>query len=351
MPRYASSTDVARLAGVSQSSVSRSYRPGASISQRTREKVLVAAEQLGYRPSIIPRIMINHRSDLIAVVIGGMYNPLYARMLEEFASQLHASGRQMLLVPVDSGHSLDSVLPRLAGYRVDAIVSALAVLSPGTAAALAKLRIPVISFNTKVSNAWVTSVSTDNARAGAEIADHFLARGARSFGFVTGPLDSPASDERLKGFRRTLARRGFKNLRIAGGNFRYEDGFRAALAIFARENAPESIFCANDLLAIGAIDAIRTRLRLRVPEDVLVAGFDDIPMAGWAGYELTTFVQDASLMVRETIKMFQHSPIGRRDLAEGRITLPARLVERASTSRLRRGSPAEIANVSRAEGP
>lgn len=107
MPRYASSTDVARLAGVSQSSVSRSYRPGTSISKRTREKVLAAAEQLGYRPSIIPRIMLSHRSDLIAVVIGGMYNPLYARMLEEFATQLHASGRQMLLVPVDSGHSLE----------------------------------------------------------------------------------------------------------------------------------------------------------------------------------------------------------------------------------------------------
>jgi DNA-binding LacI/PurR family transcriptional regulator len=336
MPRYASSIEVARLAGVSQSSVSRSYRPGASISKRTLEKVLAAAEQLGYRPSIIPRIMISHRSNLIAVVIGGMYNPLYARVLEEFAIQLHANGLQMLLVPVDSGHSLDSVLPRLAGYRVDAIVSALAVLSPETAAALAKLKIPVIAFNTKVSNAWVTSVSTGNARAGAEIADHFLARGARSFGFVSGPVDSPASAERLGGFRRRLARRGFKNLQIAQGNFHYEDGFQAAVAMFAGDNAPESIFCANDLLAIGAIDAIRTRLRLRVPEDVLVAGFDDIPMAGWAGYQLTTFVQDPSLMVSETIKIFQHFADGRLDFAEARVTLPALLVERASTSRLTR---------------
>ena len=225
------------------------------------------------------------------------------------------------------------------------------MLSPETAAALAKLRIPVISFNTQVSNAWVTSVSTDNARAGAEIADHFLARGARSFGFVTGPLDSPASAERLKGFRRTLARRGFNNLRIAEGKFRYEDGFQAALAMFACDNAPESIFCANDLLAIGAIDAIRTRLRLRVPEDVLVAGFDDIPMAGWAGYQLTTFVQDASLMVRETIKMFQHSAVGRLDLAKGRVILPARLVERASTSRLRRRSLAELPAIASDEFP
>ncbi len=285
---------------------------------------------------MIPQIMLNHRSHLVAVVIGGMYNPFYARMLEEFTVQLHASGRQVLLVPVDSGHSLDAALPTLAGYRVDAIVSALAVLSPETADSLAKLRVPVISFNTEVRNAWVTSVSTDNARAGAEIADLFIARGARSFGFVTGPVDSPASDNRLKGFRRALAARGYRKLQIAQGRFHYEDGFQAALSMCERATAPEAIFCANDLLAIGAIDAIRSRLGLRVPEDVLVAGFDDIPMAGWAGYDLTTFVQDAPLMVEETIKIFQGAADGRLGLCEAQIILPARLVERRSTSRLAR---------------
>ena len=177
--------------------------------------------------------MISHRSDLFAVVIGGMYNPLYARMLEEFASQLHASGRQMLLVPVDSGHSLERSLPttRRLSRRCDR-QRPRGAFARDSGHSRRSSEIPVILFNTKVSNAWVTSVSTDNARAGAEIADHFLARGARSFGFVTGPLDSPASAERLKGFRRTLARRGFKSLRIALGDFRYEDGFRVALAIF-----------------------------------------------------------------------------------------------------------------------
>src|SRR5579863_2693038 len=187
MPRYASSIDVARLAGVSQASVSRTYRPGASISAETRRKVLAAAEHLGYRPSLIPQIMLNHRSYLVALVIGGMYNPFYATVLEEFTLQLHASGHQVLLVHVDSGHSLDSVIPRLAGYRVDAIVSALAVLSPEAADALAKFKIPVVSFNTPVKNEWVSSISSDNERAGAEIVDHFISQGARSFGYVTGP--------------------------------------------------------------------------------------------------------------------------------------------------------------------
>jgi DNA-binding LacI/PurR family transcriptional regulator len=282
---------------------------------------------------MIPQIMLSHRSHLVAVVIGGMYNPFYARMLEEFAIQLHASGRQVLLVPVDSGHSLDAALPRLASYRVDAIVSALAVLSPATADALAKLRVPVISFNTKVRNAWVGSVSTDNARAGVQIADHFIARGARSFGFVMGPVDSPASDDRLKGFRRALAARGYRKLRIAQGRFHYEDGFQAALSLCERATAPEAIFCANDLLALGVIDALRGRLGLRVPEDVLVAGFDDIPMAGWDNYDLTTFVQDAAQMVEETIKIFESAGDGRLGLGEAQIILPARFVERRSTLR------------------
>jgi DNA-binding LacI/PurR family transcriptional regulator len=159
MPRYASSIDVARLAGVSQSAVSRTYRPGARVSAKTRQKVLLAAEQLGYRPSMIPQIMLNNRSHVVALVIGGMYNPFYARVLEEFTTQLHASGHQALIVHVDSGHSLDSVIPRLASYRVDAIVSALAVLSPDAAEALAKFKIPVVSFNTPVKNEWVSSIS------------------------------------------------------------------------------------------------------------------------------------------------------------------------------------------------
>jgi DNA-binding LacI/PurR family transcriptional regulator len=183
--------------------------------------------------------MISHRSDLIAVVIDDVQSSMRAHA-KEFAIRLHAGGSQMLLVPVDSGHLLDSVLPDLAGYRVDAIVSALAVLSPKTAAALAKLRISVIACNTKVSNAWVTVASTNNARAGAEVADHFLARVTRSFSFVASTLKSPASAERLRRIRRRLARPGFKNVRIEQRSIHYDDGFLAALAMFTGKDAPES---------------------------------------------------------------------------------------------------------------
>ena len=291
MPRYASSTDVARLAGVSQSSVSRTYRPGASVSAKTRRKVLAAAEELGYRPSLIPQILLNHRSYLVALVIGGMYNPFYARVLEEFTVQLYAAGRQVLLVHVESGHSLDSVIPRLAGYRVDAIVSALSVLSAESAAALATFRIPVVSFNTPVKNEWVTSISSDNSGAGAMLADLFVARGARSFGYVAGPKASPANADRLRGFRDRLAAHGHRAVRVVGGrDFSYESGRRSLVSLLNDGGLPDGIFCANDLIAIGAMDAIRSLTGRTAPQDYLIGGFDDIPMAGWSAYDLTTFV-------------------------------------------------------------
>ena len=231
-----------------------------------------------------------------------------------------------------AGIRLTRSFPELAGYRVDAIVSALAVLSPEAADELAKFKIQVVSFNTPVKNEWVTSISSDNEHAGTVIADHFFARGARSFGYVTGPAGSPASEDRLKGFCDRLALHGCDKLMIVAGDFHYESGYEAALSLVS-DARPEAIFCANDLLAMGAIDAIRSRTPLRVPEDVIVAGFDDIPMAGWAAYDLTTFAQDAPRMVSETIRVLQTAEETRAPFGEAHIILPARLVERGSTRR------------------
>ena len=127
--RYPSSTDVARAAGVSQSAVSRAFSEGKSVSEETSRKVFKAAKKLGYSPNFIPRILLKHRSHLVAVVISGTSNPFYALALEEFTKALQKTGHQVLLVQVDSDHALDGIVPKLASYRVDAIVSALPVLS------------------------------------------------------------------------------------------------------------------------------------------------------------------------------------------------------------------------------
>jgi DNA-binding LacI/PurR family transcriptional regulator len=329
--RYASSVDVARLAGVSQSAVSRTYRKGTSVSDETRRKVHEAATALDYRPSMIPRIMLTHRSNLVGVVVGGLYNPFYANVLEIFASRLQEAGYQILLMHTDSGHSIDGIIPQLSSYRVDAIVSALAVLSTKSADALATLRVPVVLLNASVSNTWVSSVGSDSRAAGCAVADHLLERGARRFGFIAGPTNSSASEDRLEGFRGRLQEAGIGRVEVFEADFRYEGGRTAALAMFEGRRGPDAVFCANDLMAMGAMDALRTDLRMRVPEDVLVVGFDDIPPASWSAYDLTTVAQDASNLVKQSIDLL-HTMMAHHDGVRGRsAVIPAKIVIRGST--------------------
>jgi DNA-binding LacI/PurR family transcriptional regulator len=297
--RYASSVDVARLAGVSQSAVSRTYREGTSVSEETRRKVHEAATALDYRPSMIPRIMLTHRSHLVGVVVGGLYNPFYASVLENFASRLQEAGYQILLMHTDSGHSIDGIIPQLSSYRVDAIFSALAVLSTKSADALA---------------------------------DHLLECGARRFGFIAGAANSSASQDRLEGFRDRLKEAGIGQVEVFEADFRYEGGRSAALAMFEGRRGPDAVFCANDLMAMGAMDALRSDLGMRVPEDVLVVGFDDIPPASWSAYDLTTVAQDASSLVKESIDLLRTMMVHHDGVRGRRAVIPAKIVIRGSTN-------------------
>jgi DNA-binding LacI/PurR family transcriptional regulator len=332
---YASSTDVARLAGVSQSAVSRTYKQGASVSPETRQKVLEAAEQLGYRPSFIPSIMLNHRSRLVAMVVGGLYNPFYSGVLEYFSECLQAGGWRPLLVHAPSGHSLDEIVPMLAGYRVDAVVSALAVLSPRAAEQLSELRVPVITFNARYSGEWVHSVSCDNYGGARVMAQHMVACGARSFAYIAGPADSLANIERRRGFLAGIAEAGLAPPRELPGNFRYEGG-RAAVEQLCHgqglsKTLPDAIFCANDLLALGAMDALRRGYALRVPQDVMVGGYDDIPEANWESYRLTTLLHDGRQMVEKGIEILRREETGHGDVLNSSIIVQSPLVVREST--------------------
>lgn len=327
--RYASSTDVARLAGVSQSAVSRSFTPGASVSAETRRKVMAAADALGFRPSIIPQIMLTNRSGLVAVIVGGLRNAFYGAVLERFATRLRDAGHQVLLVPVESDYSLDTVLEELRSYRVDAIVSGLAVLSQEVADALSAFRIPIVSCNTSVTSDWVASVDSDNRGAGRVAAEWLRRCGGTRFAFLAGPEESPASRDRLDGFRAGLAALGLDEPRVVIGDYSYDGGRAAAARLFAEAPA-DAIFCANDLVALGAMDAIRKRLGLRIPEDVMVIGYDDIPSAAWDSYDLTTFDQDPEGLVVQALDLVRE--MGENGPARGRVrVVQARFIPRGST--------------------
>ncbi|HTI02337.1 MAG TPA: LacI family DNA-binding transcriptional regulator [Acidisoma sp.] len=339
--RYASSVDVAKLAGVSQSAVSRTYKEGGSVSSETRNRVLAAAAELDYRPSVIPRIMLTHRSNFIALVVGGLYNPFYGQVLEKLTTGLELMGHQALLVHADSGHMLDSAIPRLASYRVDAIVSPLAILSPEADKELSRLKIPIVSFNTPAHGDWVSSVCCDNTEAAAAIADLLVRQGGRRFGFVRGPAGSPAAEDRLNGFRQRLHSLGFPRPRVVSGDFTYEGGVRAANKLLGLADRPDAIFCANDLLALGLIDCARRDFGLRVPEDLLVAGFDDIPVSSWPSHSLTTVVQDATAMTQAALDILRRALADSRHRSES-VVISGRIIERGSTRRYPAGGAGNV---------
>jgi DNA-binding LacI/PurR family transcriptional regulator len=338
--KYPSSVDVAKLAGVSQSAVSRTFTEGASVSAETRRKVERAAEQLGYRPSLIPRIMLTNQSQLVAIVIGEMHNPFYASVLEGFSRRLQERGKTILLFQVDHGEYIDEIVPILSGYRVDGVISALSLLSNESATECAKMRIPVVMFNGRLRNDWVSSVCCDNVGGGRAIANVFLQEGAKRFAYISGLAGNLASEERAAGFFGRVIEAGSSSVRMAQGNFRYEGGYRAAVELMTTGERPDAIFCANDLSAIGAIEAIRTEFGLSVPEDVIVAGFDDIPSASWPSLSVTTIRSPGAAMIESAISIIDAAQPGSAKAPMGRMVLiPGELVERRSTAR--RPRPAE----------
>ncbi|MGJ8523704.1 Catabolite control protein A [Carnimonas sp. R-84981] len=327
--RLPTSTDVAQLAGVSQSAVSRTFSRRGSVSPATRAKVLAAADRLGYRPNALPAIMQGQRSQMIALVTGRMHNPFYARVLQALTNTLQQHGQQVLVSCVDSDHALDAALNQSMRYRVDAIVSALAVITPAAAASFSRTGIPVVAFNNVQNAPGISSVNSDNESAGRQAAAHLLAQKCQRLGFIHGPSDSPAAQQRWQGFSGYLAKRGISDIATAHGDFSYQSGAEAVARLWRTGMGPEGVFCANDLMALGAMDTLRQTLGVRIPEDVAVVGYDNIDASGWGAYQLSSFDQDIDAMANETLAILEHYRSSDQSMLR---KVPARLVIRASSA-------------------
>jgi len=315
------------LAGVSQSAVSRTFTPGGIVSPATRAKVLAAAETLGYRPNLLSRSLMTGRSDIVAVAVGGLSNPFHVMALESFTAGLQRAGRQVMLVQVEDEWALGSAVKLLTGYQVDAILSSLPVTEPDVAQALTRFGVPVVTLNSPVTTEWVRTVATDDAWAGAEMARLLHARGARSFGYVAGRSGTMAQERRETGFRDGLHELGIDGFARAQGDHLHGGGYDAVRTLYAAGKGPDALFCLNDLTAMGAIDALRNEFGLRCPEDVLVAGYDNIAASAWPPYGLTTVDVGLAAVAAEAFVMIEAGASGPRE-----ILVRPTLVERASTS-------------------
>lgn len=277
--------------------MSRAFTASASIHPKTRERVIEAANALGYQPNIIARSLITSRTNIIAVVMANLTDPFYPFVLERLAQQIQASGRQLLFFIIPPGKQVDDVLPSLLQYKVDAILIASVTVSSRMAAVCVSRGIPVVLFNRYVPGLKAAAVCCDNRAAGRAVAEYLWSRGHRRPAFVSGEKDVTTSLDRGRGFSLRLRELGVDHYTDEiGGDFTYAAGYQAARRLIAQRPIPDCIFFASDIMAIGGIEAIRAA-KLRVPADISVIGFDDIPMAAWPSYELTTVRQPIAQMV------------------------------------------------------
>lgn len=323
------SEDVARLAQVSQSAVSRTFTPGASVSAATREKVMKAAAELGYRPNALARAVISGKSGLIALLVAYLDNQFYPIVLEKLSRRLQENGYQVLLFMTDPGDQ-DDVVRRIMQFQVEGIVMASATLSSVLAKECAETGIPVVMLNRYVSSSPSSSVTSDNIEGGRLVARHLVACGRERIAYIAGAEDSSTNRDREAGFYKGLAEEGMAVFARAVGNYSFEGAANAARELLSRRVRPDAIFVANDHMAFSAMDVIRDEFRLRIPQDIAVAGYDDVPEASWKGYDLTTVSQSPDDMIAATASILIEQ-IEQRAVRKRATVLPARLVARSST--------------------
>jgi DNA-binding LacI/PurR family transcriptional regulator len=299
--RPATAIDVARLAGVSQSAVSRAFTPGASIAEATRARVEDAARTLAYRPNAIARSLITRRSRIIGVASAYLQNQFYPEVFEVLSRALQARGYHILLFTAQADRHADPVLEEVLAYRVDGLILASTTLSSALAENCREAGVPVLLFNRTSRAAGVSSVTGENLRGGRLIAEFLHRAGHRRPAFLAGIENSSTSRDRERGFAGWFAQQRLPPPIRDVGLYRFDAAAAAARRLLARDDRPDAIFCANDHMAIAVSEVARHEFGLRIPRDLSLVGFDDTGPARWPSFSLTSFSQPVAPMVEAAV--------------------------------------------------
>ncbi|HZP89157.1 MAG TPA: LacI family DNA-binding transcriptional regulator [Burkholderiales bacterium] len=335
MPKHAVTlTDVAQLAGVSRSAVSRAFTPGASVAESTRHRVLEAAAKLGYRPNAIARTLATRRSRTIAIVVSYLRNQFYPLFVEQSSQLLKKYGYHVLLF-VSDGHEtakpeVDELVMEMMQHQVDGIILASVTLSSALAKSCQMAGVPVVMFNRVAPVPGVHTVASDNVAGGRLAARALIEGGFERIAYIAGLEDSSTNRDREQGFRDELRKHGRRVFARAVGHYNFEQAAQAARELFVGTDVPDALFVANDHMAFAVLDTLRNELGLRVPDDVAVIGFDNVPQAAWGGYRLTTVEQDLELMTEAAVSILINQLSNGDDTVRQVIT-PVRLITRETT--------------------
>lgn len=291
--------DVAALAGVSVSAVSRAYRADGAIADDKRKAIFAAAGKLGYISSV-DKVLATQATNTIAMVVSEMHNPFYPVAIDELTRQLPERGLKAIMHVVPSAEDVDTVIRQVLDFRTEGVILASSTMTSRLARACRENGIPAVLLNRVQSDSSMMAVCCDNYGGAKQVAARFLAGGRQRIAFIGGRRDTSTHLERMRGFRDHLEEAGREIARQFDGGYDYQQAYAAAQDLLALRPLPDAVFCANDIMAIAVLDAARIK-GVAVPQELAVIGFDDIPMASWESYRLTTIRQPVKRMLGQAV--------------------------------------------------
>ncbi len=296
--------DVAREAGVSASAVSRAFTAGASVAPATRSRIMTASARLGFQPNRLAASLTTGRTRLVGIVADDFDNPFFLRVFDLMTQGLQARGLRPLLVNLQPGTTAAQALGMLREYAVDAAVLVSGTLPAGFAKCFRDAGLPVTHCFAQAGSADhapdVPQSGIHDVLAGQLAATTLARHGYRRLGYLGGPEHTLPARNRFLGFQAGAGKHQSRIIAAFAAAWSFAAG-RATMQAMLPEGQCDAYFCADDVLAIGAISALRDA-GLRVPQDVGVIGLNDMEMAGWAGIALTTIAQPVAEIVASCIE-------------------------------------------------
>ncbi|MFF2599553.1 LacI family DNA-binding transcriptional regulator [Streptomyces californicus] len=321
--------DVAAEAGVSVATVSRVLNGHPSVSQEARTRVLAAVEVLGYRPNAVARSLRTAQTRTLGLVISDVLNPYFTELARFVEEEARALGYSVIIGNADERPDLqDHHVRTLIDRRIDGLLVSPADGGTPLLRDVALSGTPMVFVDRWIPGIDVPVVRADGTGAVRDLVAHLHGLGHRRLAIIAGPAATTTGDERVEAFRGALRDHGLAlpDAYIGQGDFQAASGRRATEGFLELAEPPEVVFAADNLMALGALDAIRAR-GLRVPDDIALAAFDDIPWFVHTGPPITAVAQPTADLARAAVRALADRIEGRTPQS---VTLPARLVVRRS---------------------
>ena len=321
--------DVAELAGVSRSAVSRTFTKGASVSAKMRHKVEKAAQELGYSPNALASSLTTGRTKLIGLVSNNFHNPIFLEVFDLFTKTLQERDLRPLIVNLSDETEPENSVQMLRQYSVDAVVVASSTLPPSFAKAFHEAGMPVVhTFGRFASSPDVHVVGIDNIECGRMAARELVSRGYKKISYLGGPKDATSAQDRHQGFIEEMSRHPEIETSVSfSEGYSFEAG-RAEMLRQLDGSPAEAYFCGDDVLSIGALSAIRER-GLEPAKDIGIIGLNDMEISRWESINLTTIHQPIKQIITASVDLVEEMLSEPERYPEARI-FPCKIVERGT---------------------